>query len=99
MTVIWKEIEIYVFVLARIGSFIALLPILGNKSVPPQAKIGLAALLSVFMFPLVKAQVFTPPESLISFILLVVKEVLIGLVMGFVTIFIFATYSNLLVYF
>jgi len=90
MVVIWENLELYAFLLARIASFIMVLPILGNKSVPPQAKIGLAALLAVFMFPLVQSQPITVPLSLVGFIVLIIKEALIGLVMGFITIFIFS---------
>jgi flagellar biosynthetic protein FliR len=76
----------------RISTVIALIPIFGSQQVPPQIKVAVSLLLSVILFSSVmslKPQ-FPQAFSLGLFFMLVIKEAMVGLALGFVTSFIFA---------
>ena len=84
------EVLILFLVFVRIVAIIALFPIFGHRSVPVVAKIGLALFLSILLFPSVKNTGITVPDSVFPLLMLITKEVLIGMVIGFTTILIFA---------
>ena len=72
---------------ARILSALTLTPFFGGKVAPAQARAGLAVILALLIYPSV-------PEpagvGATSFVALLVKEVLIGFVLGLLTQFVFA---------
>ncbi|MCK5145280.1 flagellar biosynthetic protein FliR [bacterium] len=90
MLVIWVYMEQYVLLFARIGSFLSVLPVMGNRSVPVIAKIGLAGFLAFFMYSASGIQTISLPATLLGFILVAMKEVLIGLGLGFLSKMLFA---------
>ncbi len=73
----------YVFFLifVRGVSFFMAAPVFNQRSVPVQAKIGLAALLAFLLAP--SAPAVDLPANDLAFFTLVVQEVLIGLLLGF----------------
>jgi len=75
-------------VLARVGAFLAALPVLGTRMVPMRIRAGLAALLTVVLLPVAvpdPAAWQGPPAALA-----VAGEVLLGLAMGFALQLVFA---------
>ena len=64
-------------------------PLFSNRSVPAMAKIGLAGLLSLIILPSpgspMSAQPAALPVELLPFVLIIAQEILIGLVIGFVS--------------
>lgn len=86
---IWENIEIFALFFARTASFIFVLPILGNRSAPLIAKIGLAVFISIFMLSVMRGVGRSLPKQVLPFFLMVGKEVLVGLALGFVTQFLF----------
>ena len=70
-------------VFARMSGALLFHPLLGRRNVPAIAKIGLALLASILLTPVltVPPPVFT---STISFMLSVLKEMVVGYVLGFV---------------
>ncbi|MFA7248985.1 MAG: flagellar biosynthetic protein FliR [Dehalococcoidia bacterium] len=72
----------FLLVLARLSAAIVAAPLLGARSVPAQAKIGLALLLSLIVVPLQSAQLTAIPTNLFVFVTLVGSEVLIGIALG-----------------
>ena len=87
----YKDIEIFVLVFARVSTFIVLTPILGAKGVPAIAKIGLSFLLAILIFPLLPKVSVAAPTKVLPFFLMLGKEVVVGLLLGFITVFIFAS--------
>lgn len=59
-------------------------PVFGARGVPALVKLGLAGGLSVVLYPLVVASSPQIPEGILAVTAIVLKEVLIGLVLGFV---------------
>ena len=90
MEVIWQNIELFTILFARTSAFIFVLPVLGNRNIPVHAKIGLSVFVSFFLFPVMRGIEGSLPEETIPFILIVIKEVLVGLALGFITKFLFA---------
>ena len=88
---IWEYIGLFTIIFGRVSAFTLMLPAMGDRSVPPPAKIGLAAFVSILLFSMMKGMEWNLPKETISFILLVAKEVFIGLVLGFTTKFIIAS--------
>lgn len=61
-----------------------LAPVFGARGVPMMVRVGLAASLSVIIYPMIHALNPSIPTDLLQFIAVVIKEVLVGLVIGFV---------------
>lgn len=73
-------------VAARVGGLLLFAPALGSKRVPAPAKLGLATAVAVVLYPVAldKAPSLPDPVSL-EFGLLLLREVLIGAVLGYVS--------------
>lgn len=84
------QIEMWLLVLIRISVLVFMLPIITTDEVPAKLKAGLSFFLSIIIFPTLPHVVIAIPESLPGYILMAVKEIYIGLVMGFAGTFVFA---------
>ena len=72
----------FLLVLARLSAAIVAVPLLGARGVPPQAKIGLALLLSLIVLPLHQGPIAPIPTNLFVLASLIGSEVLVGLAIG-----------------
>lgn len=63
---------------------IMLAPVFGARGVPGLVRLGLAASITVLVYPLISAVKPSIPVELLPYVAVVVKEVLVGLVIGFV---------------
>jgi flagellar biosynthetic protein FliR len=84
------QIEVWLLVLVRVSVLVFLLPILITEEVPTRFKAGLSFFLSIVIFPALPAASIPIPANLMAYILLALKEIYIGAVMGFAGTFIFA---------
>jgi len=85
------QIQYFLLIFVRISTVIALIPIFGSYQVPAQIKVAISIALAIIMFPVIMA---SKPEipgtfSVALFAMLVAKEAMVGLAIGFVTQFIF----------
>lgn len=81
-----QELLVVALIIARTVAMIQLTPFLGGKIVPMQVKMGLSVVLTILVWPLARGMV-DPQEMTVSalpFMLLMVKEVLIGFIIGFI---------------
>lgn len=85
-----KEIEIFILILARTSALIFLFPIFGSQSIPLPAKVGLCFFIAVLIFPLMDGTLGPIPKQVIPFLMMLSKEVLVGLILGFVATTLFA---------
>ena len=69
-------------VFARVGGVIMLLPGLGETFIPPRIRLSFALALSLMLFPLIAGSVPPLPASAGDLGLAVIKELLIGLMIG-----------------
>jgi flagellar biosynthetic protein FliR len=84
------QIELWLLVLIRVSMLVFLMPIIVTEEVPARLKAALSFFLSLILFPLLPAATVEIPQSLGGFFLLAVREVYVGLVMGFAGTFVFA---------
>jgi flagellar biosynthesis protein FliR len=78
---------IYFFLIfVRIITILAMMPIFGSESVPLQIKIALGLILATILSPFIGTNSFPPLQqfSPIMFGLLIIKEVMVGIAVGFI---------------
>lgn len=78
------NLTLFLLVLSRWAGMIMLAPVFGARGVPSMVKLGFAVSISVIMYPLIQASKPQIPLELLPYVGILVKEVLIGLVIGFV---------------
>jgi len=85
------QIQYFLLIFVRISTVIALLPIFGSAQIPLQIKVAISFVLSMILFPMVMSShpQFPGTFSLGLFVLLVLKEAMVGLVIGYLTQFLF----------
>lgn len=82
-----QQLLVAVLILARTASMITMTPFFGSRAAPFEIKMGLSIGLTliVYTFAFDAARAYGPiPVSPIPFLLLMLKEVFIGLILGFV---------------
>ncbi|MBI4531944.1 MAG: flagellar type III secretion system protein FliR [Candidatus Latescibacteria bacterium] len=85
-----EQFELFLLVLARTGAILVTVPVLGHRNIPSHVKIGLAMVTALVVFPIasIKPAADIPPH-LVAYILVVAKELIMGLVLSFVVLLIF----------
>ncbi|MFZ3132060.1 MAG: flagellar biosynthetic protein FliR [Desulfosporosinus sp.] len=78
------NLSLFLLILSRWAGMIMLAPVFGARGVPGMVRLGLAASITVIVYPLISAARPTIPPELLPYIALVIKECLVGLVIGFV---------------
>ncbi len=84
-----SQFQLFFLVFSRIVTMVVLMPIFGYRGIPNQVRIGLALSLTILLFPVIQGLEIPIPDNVISFALLVGKEVLAGLIIGFATLLLF----------
>src|SRR4051812_31865290 len=64
-------------------------PFLGGDQIDPQVKIGVGVLLSIVMFPAIEPRLGELPITALPFIVLILKEVFVGMSLAFIVSFVF----------
>jgi hypothetical protein len=70
---------------ARIAPVLWMVPFLGGRTLPPEARIALAVLCAILVFPSLAPDAGAVPAATIAVVSLLFKEVLVGAAMGLVT--------------
>ncbi|TGE32625.1 flagellar biosynthetic protein FliR [Desulfosporosinus sp. Sb-LF] len=78
------NLSLFLLIFARWTGMIMLAPVFGARGVPTMVKLGLAGSLSVIVYPLISALNPSIPVELLPYVAVVIKEALVGLVIGFV---------------
>lgn len=87
METLLQNLPVLLLIFCRISSFFVVAPVLSSQNVPATFKIGLSVAVSVIIFAANGAGLAAPAEY--SYILLIMREVLIGLLLGFIGYLIF----------
>jgi flagellar biosynthetic protein FliR len=69
-------------IFARLGALLMVLPGIGEQAVPPRIRLSFALLFTLMLFPLLAPSMPAVPASVGSLAAQVIKEILIGLVIG-----------------
>lgn len=78
------NLTLFLLVLSRWAGMIMLAPVFGARGVPGMVKLGFAVSITVILYPLVLAGNPQIPSELLPYLGILIKEVLTGLVIGFV---------------
>ncbi len=89
MAEIFLHLPVFLLVFVRLTSFFVAAPFFSVRGVPNQFKIGLAFIMAVISFSYVPVQGQIPLD--LTFVLHVVKEVLVGVILGFLCEMMFLT--------
>lgn len=83
MEIYVEQFLLFFVIFARITALIAVAPIFGHQSIPVQVKAGLGTLLSFILYPMISQQAPVIDLELIPFFILIIREVLVGALLGF----------------
>ncbi len=86
------HVQFFLLMFVRVVTMVLLLPVFGNNSIPAQLKVALSLLLTIALFSTQLAAGLPPAPSNLStgvFVLLVAKEAMVGLAVGFAASFLF----------
>lgn len=78
------NISLFLLIVSRLTGMIMLAPVFGARSVPMLIKIGVTVSLAIVIYPLIQATKPEIPSELLLYTGILVKEILAGLVMGFI---------------
>lgn len=77
--------QFFLLVLVRMTGLFTLSPVYGRSNIPVPLKVGFTLLLTFIMVQLVPPVILPQFDSIFSYMLLVLSELLVGLTLGFVT--------------
>lgn len=78
-----SQIELFLLVVFRILALLMVLPIFDNQKILPRYKILMSLVIAFVMYPLVKDQGFLMPSTVGNIAWVIIRELFIGLVIGF----------------
>ncbi len=82
------QFHVFLLILLRISALLVVLPLFGHRHFPGRARLGLGLALSLVVFPLVVAPLGVP-DSFLPYAVMMVREVTMGLLMGFAVLLLF----------
>ena len=83
---------IYFLIFARVFALISVAPLVGSAAIPGQARAGFVFLITFLVFPVV--ELYPIPESVLLYVLLLVGEIFLGLIYGFLIQVVFAVFQT-----
>jgi len=78
-----NEILVFLLILARVSAFLVTWPILGQAQVPHHTKLLLSLLLALMIMPTVSWNQIDPKHLEDMFFLIIIKEVFVGILLGY----------------
>ncbi|GAB6988928.1 flagellar biosynthetic protein FliR [Paenibacillus pini] len=82
MNMVLQSLPVFLLIFCRITSFFVVVPVFSSKGVPNIFKIGISFFISVLVFLTYGIHQQIPTD--LSYVLLIIREILIGLLLGFV---------------
>ncbi len=83
------QFETFLLILLRVAGLVTVSPVFGHKNIPATAKIGLAAVLSLVLLPVVPPPDLGLSAGLGTVTVIIVKEIATGLLIGFTAMVLF----------
>lgn len=84
-----QSFPVFLLIFCRITSFFVVVPVFSSRSIPLQFKIGLSFFVSMIIFSSGGTGITVPQD--LTYIILIIREVLIGLLLGFIGYLMFMT--------
>ncbi len=79
-----REMIIFTLILLRTMVVVFMTPFLGGKTAPGVLKMGIGGMFAILMWPLARGSITALPVGMIPIIVLMMKEVFVGLVIGYI---------------
>jgi flagellar biosynthetic protein FliR len=83
------QFHVFLLVLLRVGALLIVAPIFGHRNYLNRAKVGLALMVSLVLFPLVAAHQPAVPGGLFPYAFMMIREAALGLVLGYAVLLLF----------
>lgn len=77
------KLELFMMVFFRIMALLMIMPVFDNQKIMPQYKIMISIMIAFVLFPIVDGQNFVMPNGLAEIFWIILKEIFLGLVIGF----------------
>ena len=90
--VLLQNLELFILIFVRIFALISIAPLLSSAGVPGIAKVGLALFTGIVVFPWVAEQGYLIPQSGFAYAMVMVGEIIIGLILGFMLTVIYSAF-------
>lgn len=84
---------VFIVVLARVGGLVTFAPFWSHNAATPKVRIILAGTLALLLTPVVASQITTPPSEPMALGAILVGEIVIGMLMGFVGKLVFGAFE------
>lgn len=78
-----QQFVVFFMVFLRVSAFLVVAPVTGHQTVPVQVKVALALFISYILLPIISQQSYTFDLHLVALVLIALKEVVIGVLLGF----------------
>ncbi len=85
--------QLYLLIFVRVFAMLQVAPLLSSNSLPIVARIALAFFTAFVLFPWVSENGYPIPENGLSFVLLLVGEILLGIITGLFLVIIYAAFQ------
>jgi flagellar biosynthetic protein FliR len=89
---IYSKFPLFLLVFFRMTGLFILSPIFGRRNVPNQLKVGFSFLMAVILMETLSADYSVDIANLYGFIFLSIKELMVGLILGYVTTLFFSAF-------
>ncbi len=90
--VLLQNLELFILIFVRIFALISIAPLLSSTGLPGIAKVGLALFTAMVVFPWVAEQGYIIPQSGFAYAMVMVGEIVIGLILGFMLTVIYSAF-------
>jgi len=82
METIVQSLPVFLLIFCRISAFFVVVPVFSSQGVPTTFKIGLSFFVALVVFSASGTGITVPQD--ISYVLMILREILIGLLLGFI---------------
>lgn len=84
------QVGFFLLIFVRITGIFIMAPVFGSKNVNKFIKVGLALIITYILFPLVFNSTVAIPEHFLPYLFIVLGELVVGLIIGFVSSMVFS---------
>ena len=89
-TLIQGQLGFFLLIFVRISGIFMMAPIFGSRNVAGRIKAALALIITYIIFPLIFDTNTVIPEQFLSYFFMVIGELIIGLILGFISSLVFS---------
>ena len=89
----FAKMPIFALVVFRMGALFFVAPVFSHKSIPAKIKIAFAFFLALIIFPTIQMMPIELPNNVLSFGLIVLREIAVGAIIGFFVSLLFLVFS------